>query len=155
MARKKTKVRAASVPVDTANSKKTIPKKKAVVIEWEKYMGNGDLEDWRRLMQDLGFEEEFASKNQCRKALKTVWVNIPDFLQAIKNGEPVHHFANQRELAVYTVTYCRFYPRRSIKKGSPLKQLLANILVPNRTQYRGVDELVSRMGGLSFLGYQG
>lgn len=41
-----------------------------VVMEWERYMGEGSLADWQRLMRDLGFEEEFPSKNQCRKVSK-------------------------------------------------------------------------------------
>ncbi|GAW20666.1 hypothetical protein ANO14919_101740 [Xylariales sp. No.14919] len=57
MAKKKNKKSGAS----TALARPT------VAMEWEKYMGRGDLEDWQRLMKDLGFEEEFPSKTQCRK----------------------------------------------------------------------------------------
>lgn len=41
--------------------------KKKVVMDWERYIGRGELEDWQRLMHDLGFDEEFPSKSQCRK----------------------------------------------------------------------------------------
>lgn len=38
-----------------------------VVRDWETYFREGELEDWQRLMRDLGFDEEFLSKSQCRK----------------------------------------------------------------------------------------
>ncbi|KAI1158574.1 hypothetical protein F5B18DRAFT_656534 [Nemania serpens] len=99
-----------------------------VVVEWEKYMGQGELADWQRLMRDLGFDEEFPSKSQCRKTLKAgVWVNIPDFLHAVKAGELVYIFPSQRQLAVYTRDTRLFYPKRKIQKDSPLRQLLAHI----------------------------
>lgn len=37
------------------------------VRNWDDYFKKGELEDWQRLMRDLGFDEEFASKTQCRK----------------------------------------------------------------------------------------
>ncbi|KAI1169556.1 hypothetical protein F4777DRAFT_584802 [Nemania sp. FL0916] len=114
MAKKKSKKKA-----DAAN--------KDVVIEWEKYMGHGELADWQRLMRDLGFDEEFTSKTQCRKALGTVWVNIRDFLDAVKNERPVKHFPNEKALAAYTASTRKFYPRHRIPKDSPLKKLLAGI----------------------------
>jgi hypothetical protein len=122
---------------------------KSVVVEWERYIGKGELEDWQRLMTDLGFAEEFPSKTQCRKAskqthalsipcqyshangvaqaLETVWVNIHDFLHAVEKGEPVHRFQNQSDLAKYTRKKCRYYPKKAIGKESPLRQLLAYI----------------------------
>ncbi|KAI0430073.1 hypothetical protein F5Y09DRAFT_242145 [Xylaria sp. FL1042] len=105
------------------------PRQQAVVTEWEAYIGHGELEDWQRLMKDLGFEEEFPSKAKCRQALKTVWVNIHDFLQAVKKGEPVRRFPSQRALAQYTRTNHKFYPKKNIPKGSPLRQLLAHIVL--------------------------
>ncbi|KAI0531838.1 hypothetical protein GGR58DRAFT_214118 [Xylaria digitata] len=119
----------------------------AVVGQWEKYMGRGELEDWQRLMRDLGFEQEFRSKSQCRKTLKTVWVNIHDFLAAVKRAEPVHHFESQNQLAIYTIKKRLYYPKKNIEKGSPLRQLLAQI-------HRGAigydySGLALEMGGLS------
>ncbi|GAP83335.1 hypothetical protein SAMD00023353_0203150 [Rosellinia necatrix] len=124
----------------------------AVVERWEVYMGMGELEDWQRLMKDLGFEEEFPSKTQCRKALKTVWVNIHDFLNAIENGQPVPCFPSQRDLARYTKENGLFYPRRKIRKGSPLRQLLAQIFVNRRQKAHGGNQLTAMMGGLSIAG---
>ncbi|KAJ8130342.1 hypothetical protein O1611_g3288 [Lasiodiplodia mahajangana] len=135
-----------------AKAAKEAPKKHDVVVQWEQYMGHGELGDWQRLMRDLGFEEEFTSKSKCRKALKTVWVNIPDFLDAVKHGQPVFRFQSQRALAAYTREEHRVYPRNNIPKGSPLKQLLAQIF---REQGFGGGRgygnhgLVAALGGLS------
>ncbi|KAI0486367.1 hypothetical protein F4859DRAFT_367354 [Xylaria cf. heliscus] len=142
---KKTRAAAASQQAVVAVSKPSI------VMEWEKYMGHGELEDWQRLMRDLGFEEDFPSKTKCRKVLKTVWVNIPDFLQAIKQGHPVHHFESQLELADYTKQHRRFYPRNSIEKQSPLKQLLAHIFNNRGGKGHGKSALAVQMGGLSLV----
>ncbi|KAI1145500.1 hypothetical protein F4825DRAFT_243214 [Nemania diffusa] len=133
-----------------AGSAVEAPRKPApVVAAWETYMGSSELEDWQRLMSDLGFEEEFPSKTQCRKALKTVWVNIPDFLHAIKNDKPVYHFPSQNALAVYTKKKRRFFPKKAIDKGSPLKQLLAHIFFNRGGGGYGGQALVVHMGGLS------
>ncbi|RYP39730.1 hypothetical protein DL767_002111 [Monosporascus sp. MG133] len=100
----------------------------AIVREWEQYFGAGDLQDWQRLMEDLGFEEQFNSKTKCRKALKNVWVNIHDFLAAVKVGEIPYRFRSESELAEYTISNRKIYPRKRLQKGSPLCSLLANIL---------------------------
>ncbi|RYP06288.1 hypothetical protein DL765_009559 [Monosporascus sp. GIB2] len=104
----------------------------AIVRNWEQYFGAGDLQDWQRLMEDLGFDEQFNSKTQCRKlmtykALKTVWVNIYDFLAAVKVGETPHRFRSEFELAKYTRSTGKIYPKKRVKKGSPLCSLLAHI----------------------------
>lgn len=65
--KKNKKARAAAAPSQQAV---VVAKKPTVVVEWEKYMGDGELEDWQRLMKDLGFEENFPSKTQCRKVSK-------------------------------------------------------------------------------------
>ncbi|KAI1823969.1 hypothetical protein F4861DRAFT_283412 [Xylaria intraflava] len=125
MTKRRVKPLAASTPEPhrpTAKKERTPP---AVVAEWRQYMGTGSLDNWQRLMRDLGFETEFTSKTQCKK---DVWVNIPDFLAAVETGQPVHHFPSRRELADYTRQERRFYPKRYIPKGDPLRQLLAYIV---------------------------
>ncbi|KAI1273387.1 hypothetical protein F5Y07DRAFT_256162 [Xylaria sp. FL0933] len=147
MAKKKNK------KAKAANAPRQEPKKRTVVLEWEKYMGKGELEDWQRLMKDLGFDEEFPSKKKCREALKSVWVNIPDFLQAIKKGQPVHHFPSQRALAAYTQAHRRFYPKSNIPKSSPLRRLLAHMTFSSRGRKDdyGADELARHMEQLSMM----
>ncbi|KAI1640335.1 hypothetical protein F4809DRAFT_637735 [Biscogniauxia mediterranea] len=140
MSRKKSKKQDAG---GGAGGKKN-SKPKQIVRDWETYFGTGELADWQRLMSDLGFQgEEFSSKTQCRKlqvtnqpfgpikALKGVWVNIRDFLDAVKAGGPVHHFDSEAELSAYTLADKRkIYPKDAIPDGSPLAKLLAHILYP-------------------------
>ncbi|KAI1346249.1 hypothetical protein F5Y01DRAFT_27970 [Xylaria sp. FL0043] len=150
MAKKKNKkAKAANEPALQPKQRKQL----AVVIEWEKYMGKGELEDWQRLMKDLGFDEEFPSKKKCREALKSVWVNIPDFLQAIKKGQPVHHFPSQRALAAYTQEHRKFYPKKDIPKSSPLRRLLAHMTISHRGRKDDydADELARHMEQLSMM----
>ncbi|KAI3328930.1 hypothetical protein HD806DRAFT_266865 [Xylariaceae sp. AK1471] len=128
------------------------PSQRSVVVKWDNYMGEGALEDWQRLMKDLGFDETFRSKTQCKKALKTVWVNIPDFLHAIENGQPVRHFRNQWDLAKYTKKERRYYPKGQVEKGSPLRQLLAHIFTNQGGKAHGNHGLVAQMGGLMIAG---
>lgn len=125
--------------------------KKGVVTDWEQYMGKGELEDWQRLMRDLGFDEEFTSKTQCRVALKSVWVNIVDFLRATKHGYPVHHFESEQELAKYTAASRKLYPKNAIPKNSPLRKLLAHMPRPSK-KGGGEDQLAVMMGGLFIAG---
>ncbi|KAG0650621.1 hypothetical protein D0Z07_2210 [Hyphodiscus hymeniophilus] len=52
-----------------------------IVAEFERYFGNEtNLANWQRLCHDVGIAEQLRSINQCRKALKGVWVNIYDLL---------------------------------------------------------------------------
>ncbi|KAI1804072.1 hypothetical protein F4811DRAFT_304972 [Daldinia bambusicola] len=97
------------------------------LIVWVEMFGSGDFECWQQMMRFLGFGEEFTSKTQCRKALKYTWVNIIDFLVSIETNVEPHFFANQRQLGRYTVSTRKFFPKRLIPKGSPLRVLFANI----------------------------
>ncbi|KAI2614620.1 uncharacterized protein GGS25DRAFT_58638 [Hypoxylon fragiforme] len=107
-------------------------KVKKVVLDWNDYFGPGDLSDWQRLMVDLGYTEYFKSKTQCRKALKNVWVNIVDFLEAVEMGNPPYKFENEQQLAKYTRATKKIYPKSAIQKGSPLESLLAYIMSPSK-----------------------
>ncbi|KAK7952074.1 uncharacterized protein PG986_007802 [Apiospora aurea] len=98
-----------------------------IVKRWDDYFQDDVLENWQRLMKDLGFQEEFRSKTQCRNALKKVWINIYDFLDAVKAGKPVYQFKTEVELSHYTKKTGRVYPKRHIQKGSPLARLMAHI----------------------------
>ncbi|CAJ2501751.1 Uu.00g046040.m01.CDS01 [Anthostomella pinea] len=120
-----------------------------VVERWNVYFKRGELEDWRRLMRDLGFEEDFPSVNQCRKALKGVWVNIHDFLNAVKNNKPVRRFKSEHELSQYTINKRKFYPNKGIPKGSPLRRLMARINWNRSARDGPVDIVTNRLMGLS------
>ncbi|KAF3012408.1 hypothetical protein E8E14_010517 [Neopestalotiopsis sp. 37M] len=124
MPRKKKGAKAKAVTVEPKHP----PKKPKVVEEWEDYFKQGDLSDWLRLMGDLGLRRDYSSITQCRK---NVWVNIRDFLDAVKRHEKPHRFTSQHELAQYTLNTRKIYPKKNIPKGSPLRRLLANIRQPS------------------------
>ncbi|KAK8048937.1 hypothetical protein PG994_010667 [Apiospora phragmitis] len=86
-----------------------------IVKRWDDYFQDDALENWQKLMKDLGFQEVFRSKTQCRNALKKVWINIYDFLDAVRTGTPVRQFATEAELSRYTMKSGRVYPNTSRK----------------------------------------
>lgn len=82
------------------------------------------------------------------KALKKVWVNITDFLAAIRTGNTpyLHRFRNEWELAEYTKRTHKVYPRALVVQGSPLTRLLARI---NHPQYsKGGGDIVGFLQGM-------
>jgi hypothetical protein len=62
------------------------------------------------------------------QALRTVYVNIHDLLDAVKQGRTPQRFRNAKELAAYTVKNERIYPKRFAKEMGPVKALLRVLL---------------------------
>ncbi|KAK6078091.1 hypothetical protein SCUP515_04521 [Seiridium cupressi] len=138
-----------------------------IVQQWNAYFGPGDLEDWQRLMRDLGFQKEFQSKRSCRKlstqliyhckALKKVWINIVDFLAAIGHGNAVYRFNSQHELSHYTLNTGKIYPRRWVTEGSPLRALFAHIRDPwiaeRKVSKKEMDEITNGLGDMKIVGH--
>ncbi|KAK4128744.1 hypothetical protein N657DRAFT_38508 [Parathielavia appendiculata] len=103
-------------------------KVRSIVQEFDDYFGTGTLEDWQRLCHDVGLEGYYGSITQCRKALRTVHVNIRDLLEAVKQGEKPRRFASAAQLVAYTVNTRKFYPLSKVKEMGPVKVLLRNML---------------------------
>ncbi|SPO00838.1 uncharacterized protein DNG_03586 [Cephalotrichum gorgonifer] len=112
-------------------------KKDALVAKWQRYFEKGDLEDWQRLCSDLGLRDDLPSKTKCRAvaslppflpvlppALKSVNVNIVQFLSAESKPEDVQFFGSKKKLYQYTSAHDAFYPRNRIEQGGPLRSLL-------------------------------
>ncbi|KAI1311381.1 hypothetical protein F5Y03DRAFT_305527 [Xylaria venustula] len=150
MGQKRNKSKHTRAAAANANAPLQQPK---IVAAWDEYMGGNELQDFQRLLKDLGFENveaNYPSKTKCRQAFKTVWVNIPDFLDAVKKGEHVYGFLSEYALAEYTKKTRKFYPKRWIVKGSPLQQLLRGIRIPKKSAVDyDASRLVALMGGLS------
>ncbi|KAK4105539.1 hypothetical protein N658DRAFT_503664 [Parathielavia hyrcaniae] len=102
-------------------------KHRSIVQEFDDYFGTGTLEDWQRLCRDVGLDGYYGSITQCRKALRTVHVNIRDLLDAVRQGQSPQRFANTAQLAAYTVNTGRFYPRWRIKEMGPVRALMRRI----------------------------
>lgn len=120
-----------------------------MVEQWEDYIGDSKLQDWQRLCWDLTLEGDFGTYWQCEKvksdhfretgrlytnqnstqALKSVWVNICDFL---KMPEEVALFESERHLKLYTLKTNKIFPLGRITnlEDSPLESLLAYIHKP-------------------------
>ncbi|KAI1872842.1 uncharacterized protein JN550_003716 [Neoarthrinium moseri] len=139
------------------------PKAAKIVRRWNEYWKDGQPENWQQLMRDLGFDNfEFKSKTQCRKVtcqealagkLRKVWVNIHDFLDAVKQGTRVHRFKSQHELSQYTLRSRKIYPRNQVEDGSPLRQLLAHIFNPklqeSKVGAKEVREMADMFAGIT------
>ncbi|CAK7226089.1 hypothetical protein SBRCBS47491_006110 [Sporothrix bragantina] len=97
------------------------------IRRWEEYYNESDLENWQRMVDALGIEGHYPSKRQCKKAIRTVYVNIRDFLEAVARNEPVPRHKNFRELQYYTKSNHRFYAVKKIESGSPLSALLRDL----------------------------
>jgi len=63
------------------------------------------------------------------QALRGVWVNIFDLLDAVKAGTHPKHFKSQSALRWHTIKYRKIYPKKEVKKdkGNPAVALLAHI----------------------------
>jgi hypothetical protein len=63
------------------------------------------------------------------QALRKVWVNIFDLLDAVKAGTHPEHFKSQSALRHHTIKYRKIYPKKEVKKdkGNPAAALLAHI----------------------------
>ena len=59
--------------------------------------------------------------------MKGIWVNIYDFIDAVREGKPVRRFKTQRALAQYTTNTGRIYPKKKAKEQGPIRALLAHI----------------------------
>ncbi|OAA61196.1 hypothetical protein SPI_05220 [Niveomyces insectorum RCEF 264] len=92
------------------------------------YLHVDTLASWQQLVADLGIDGYYPSKTQCKKAIKTVHVNIRDFLDAIRNDEPVRRFPSRAALQRYTLANHRFYKKKKIVPGSPLAALLETLV---------------------------
>lgn len=56
--------------------------------------------------------------------MKSVNVNIKQFLNAQMRPDDVHFFGSENELLKYTRKHKAFYPRTAIEQESPLRSLL-------------------------------
>ncbi|TVY58274.1 hypothetical protein LCER1_G004126 [Lachnellula cervina] len=119
------------------------PKKprRNIVKEFDRYFGSeDDLENWQRLCHDVGVDDDLSSITKCRKmeqALKGIWVNIYDFLDAVEKDEQPRRFPSQNALARYTIENDKIYPKKAAKEEGPVRALLAHIFNRGGSGRRG------------------
>ncbi|KAJ5038711.1 uncharacterized protein L3040_006391 [Drepanopeziza brunnea f. sp. 'multigermtubi'] len=120
---------ATSKPPKAQNPKKP---RRDIVDQFRRYFGNeSEVANWVRLCRDVGIQEDLKSIRQCRLALKNVWVNIFDLIDAVDAEKtPPKLFKNERALSKYTMNTGKIYPKRKAKEGGPVRGLLAHIFCP-------------------------
>ncbi|CCT62448.1 uncharacterized protein FFB20_06163 [Fusarium fujikuroi] len=110
-----------------SNSSEPSSKHATLMDQWNEYFKKGTLQDFQRLCVDLGLPNDLPSKTKCRDALKSISVNIKQFLQCENRPDDVKLFKNRKELIVWTRKRKDFFPRHQLPKGSPLRTLLKHM----------------------------
>ncbi|KAF5568640.1 hypothetical protein FPHYL_2713 [Fusarium phyllophilum] len=119
--------RSGVIVLTPSNSSKSSSKQATLMDQWNDYFKKGTLQDFQRLCADLGLPNDLASKTKCRNALKSINVNIKQFLQCENRPDDVKLFKNRKELIVWTRKRNAFFPRHQLPKGSPLRTLLKHM----------------------------
>ncbi|RGP62383.1 hypothetical protein FLONG3_10243 [Fusarium longipes] len=96
----------------------------SLMEKWNDYFQRGTIHDFRRLCVDLDLPGDLPSKTKCRAAIKTVHVNINQFLDCDNKPDDVRFFKSRSALIRWTKKKKAFFPRRNLPKGSPLRTLL-------------------------------
>ncbi|KAF5010102.1 hypothetical protein FDECE_3718 [Fusarium decemcellulare] len=126
------------------NSGSASDKNVCLMTLWNNYFQKGTLEDYQRLCSDLGLDSDLSSKKKCRQVreyqikrvkpcvdrsqeLKSVNVNIKQFLESKNKPGDVKLFKNRRALAQYTRRTHSFFPKRKLPKGCPLRLLMKDM----------------------------
>ncbi|KAI9048265.1 hypothetical protein LZ554_008060 [Drepanopeziza brunnea f. sp. 'monogermtubi'] len=120
---------ATSKPPKAQNPKKP---RRDIVDQFSRYFGNeSKVANWVRLCRDVGIQEDLKSIRQCKLALRKVWVNIYDLIDAVDAEKtPPKLFKSERALSNYTMNTGKIYPKRKAKEGGPVRALLAHIFSP-------------------------
>lgn len=69
-----------------------------------------------------------GSVTSCKKAISKIHVNIMDFIDSERTGDPVRKFGSLSQLRRYTVTHKKVFPRVEARESALLKYLLRRIL---------------------------
>lgn len=103
-------------------------KNRAIIDYFEQTYGSAPtLATWQAFCRDIGVDEG-NSIRQCKKLLKSVNVNIVDFVSARKSGQAVFHFASRGALARYMEERPgKIFPLKRAKEDSFLKMLLIQL----------------------------
>ncbi|KIJ51124.1 hypothetical protein M422DRAFT_158523 [Sphaerobolus stellatus SS14] len=87
-----------------------------------------DYQNWYNLCGTLGINPIPESITQCRKAIKGVYVNIFDVVDAQRQGrKATPMFSNVHLLRAYTFDNEMIFPKRRAKREGLLKYLLREI----------------------------
>lgn len=95
------------------------------------------LAQWQNLCHELGVDPVPHSITQCKKELKTVYVNIIDLMEARHRNSTegdctvtVRRFPSARALAKYTRYEDKIFSKGAAKRQGALRALLVHVFVP-------------------------
>ncbi|KAJ4126699.1 hypothetical protein NW765_002486 [Fusarium oxysporum] len=114
-------------PLDEDSDSDRVDRSGVIVLAPSNSSESSNKHDFQRLCADLGLPSDLPSKTKCRDALKSINVNIKQFLQCETKPDDVELFKNRKELIVWTRKRKAFFPRRQLPKGSPLRTLLKHM----------------------------
>ncbi|KAJ7030195.1 hypothetical protein C8F04DRAFT_1114195 [Mycena alexandri] len=99
--------------------------------EFIRYFGSEEkgLDGWQGLCATVGIEEIPNSITQCKKVLRTVWVNIFDLVDAKSTGQPAKTHASADALRKYSMKKKKIFPKKAAKGNPFLKVLLIEMFL--------------------------
>ncbi|KAG5962290.1 hypothetical protein E4U58_003940 [Claviceps cyperi] len=110
--------------------------RQAMVDEFSANYGESDnkLDVLQRLCQKLEIYPMPQSITACKKAINGVYVNIVDFIDCERTGEPIRKFASLGQLRKYTIKEKNFFPREQAKRSLLLRFLLKVLFGRKKSQ---------------------
>ncbi|KAG5996414.1 hypothetical protein E4U54_002570 [Claviceps lovelessii] len=102
----------------------------AIVAEFGALYGADEnkLDTLQRLCGKLDIFPVPQSITSCKKAVRSVHVNIMDFVDCERTGNPVHKFRSVGQLKRYTFSHEKFFPKEQAKESSLLRYLLRRLV---------------------------
>jgi len=85
------------------------------------------LQSWQALCIEVGITDVPRSITGCKKALKGVWVNIVDLIDARRTGKPVERHESMLALRAYIKRTKKIYPKDAAKQNGFLKAFLITV----------------------------
>ncbi|KAK7037255.1 hypothetical protein VNI00_011246 [Paramarasmius palmivorus] len=87
------------------------------------------LENWKKLLATIGIDgySDFTSIKQCKAALKGLYINLVDLVDAGRRGkviDPPNPFPSQKALARYIRGTGKVFPKERAKANPLLRQFL-------------------------------
>ncbi|KAK2592853.1 hypothetical protein QQS21_009456 [Conoideocrella luteorostrata] len=103
----------------------------AVVEQFGQMYGTDEnnLNSLQRLSEKLHISPVPDSIKSCKKAIEKVHVNIMDFVDSERTGDPVVTFKNPKRFREYTVATGKIFPKKEAKESSLLRYLLRQVFV--------------------------
>ncbi|KAL7924579.1 hypothetical protein ACQKWADRAFT_271065 [Trichoderma austrokoningii] len=106
----------------------------AIVGRFEQLYGADEnkLDILQTLCEKIGISPIPGTITSCKKAIKTVHVNIYDFIDSEQTGEPVRTFDSLNQFRAYTKKNGKVFPKEDAKDNALLRFLLRPVFSGRR-----------------------